>query len=273
MGCLVELPEESHCCKAACLQYTNLHRDIPQNFWNKVIWSDETKIGLFWPQPWTLHLEMSQQGLWWKAHHSYCETWRWIAEVLGTCELQRHRVKIDSKINAACYQKILEEKFALISPEAAHGTYLDVPTWQSKTQGQVDLSLATAEKMKLLEWPSQSPGLNNFETLWGDLKHAVHARQPKNVQGTGSFLPRSLTIWKNKVPHPQLPENTFKLLIRVIWVVSVVIMILKEQTQLFDNKWLHQTTSHEWKKSFCIIIHILWKMPQKSQILPGYVNL
>ena len=55
-------------------------------------------------------------------------------------------VKIDGKMNAARYQKILEEEFALISPEAAHGTYLDIPTrYWCKTQSQVDLSLAAAE--------------------------------------------------------------------------------------------------------------------------------
>lgn len=32
------------CHKASRLQYSKQHRDKPQNFWNKVIWSDETKI-------------------------------------------------------------------------------------------------------------------------------------------------------------------------------------------------------------------------------------
>ena len=38
-----------------------------------------------------LHLERTQQGPWWKAHHSSSETWRWITDVWGMCELQRHR--------------------------------------------------------------------------------------------------------------------------------------------------------------------------------------
>ncbi|KAK1788663.1 hypothetical protein P4O66_002483 [Electrophorus voltai] len=36
-------------------------------------------------------------------------------------------------------------------------------------------------KMKTLEWPSQSPGLNPIEMLWHDLKKAVHAQKPSNV--------------------------------------------------------------------------------------------
>ncbi|KAK3534597.1 hypothetical protein QTP86_016749 [Hemibagrus guttatus] len=36
-------------------------------------------------------------------------------------------------------------------------------------------------KMKTLEWPSQSPDLNPIEMLWHDLKKVVHARKPSNV--------------------------------------------------------------------------------------------
>ncbi|KAK3507927.1 hypothetical protein QTP70_003822 [Hemibagrus guttatus] len=36
-------------------------------------------------------------------------------------------------------------------------------------------------KMKTLEWPSESPDLNPIEMLWHDLKKVVHARKPSNV--------------------------------------------------------------------------------------------
>ena len=42
-------------------------------------------------------------------------------------------------------------------------------------------------KVKVLEWPPQSPDLNIIEPLWGDLKRAVHARQPKNLQELEAF--------------------------------------------------------------------------------------
>ncbi|KAK3560375.1 hypothetical protein QTP86_006459 [Hemibagrus guttatus] len=42
-------------------------------------------------------------------------------------------------------------------------------------------------KMKTLEWPSQSPDLNPIEMLWHDLKKVVHARKLSNVAELQQF--------------------------------------------------------------------------------------
>uniref|UniRef100_A0AAR2KB27 Tc1-like transposase DDE domain-containing protein n=1 Tax=Pygocentrus nattereri TaxID=42514 RepID=A0AAR2KB27_PYGNA len=42
-------------------------------------------------------------------------------------------------------------------------------------------------KIKTLEWPSQSPDLNPIEHLWGDLKRVVHRRCPRNLSDLERF--------------------------------------------------------------------------------------
>lgn len=112
------------------IQYAKQHRDKPQTFWHKVIWNDETEIELFGHN--------HKRYIWRGVNKAYDERYTiptvkhgggllmfWgCVSYKGTGNL----VKIDGKMNAVCYQKNTRGKFALFSPEAAHGTYLDIPT-------------------------------------------------------------------------------------------------------------------------------------------------
>lgn len=93
------------CHKASRLQYAKQHRDKPQNFWNKVIWSDETKIELFGHN--------HKRYIWRGVNKAYNEKYTIPTVKHGGGSLMfwgcvSYR-GTGNKMNAACYQKILEE--------------------------------------------------------------------------------------------------------------------------------------------------------------------
>ncbi|KAK3548669.1 hypothetical protein QTP70_016419 [Hemibagrus guttatus] len=95
---------------------------------------------------------------------------------------------INGTMNSAVYQKILKEN---VRPSVCDLKLKR--TWVLQQDNDPKhTSKSTSEwlkknKMKTLEWPSQSPGLNPMEMLWHDLKKVVHARKPSNVAELQQF--------------------------------------------------------------------------------------
>ncbi|KAG8448959.1 hypothetical protein GDO86_015867 [Hymenochirus boettgeri] len=84
-------------------------------------------------------------------------------------------------MNSTVYQKILKEN---VRPSVRQLKLKRSWVLQQDNDPK-HTSKSTSEwlkknKMKTLEWPSQSPDLNPIEMLWHDLKKAVHARKPSN---------------------------------------------------------------------------------------------
>ncbi|KAK3569666.1 hypothetical protein QTP86_002637 [Hemibagrus guttatus] len=100
----------------------------------------------------------------------------------------RRLAVINGTMNSAVYQKILKEN---VRPSVCDLNLKQ--TWVLQQDNDPKHTRkSTSEwlkknKMKTLEWPSQSPDLNPIEMLWHDLKKVVHARKPSNVAELQQF--------------------------------------------------------------------------------------
>ncbi|KAK3543984.1 hypothetical protein QTP70_032747 [Hemibagrus guttatus] len=100
-----------------------------------------------------------------------------IRKRLGKNGPGRHAV-INGTMNSAVYQKILKENVLKENDLKLKRTWVLQQVNDPKHTSKSNSEWLKKNKMKTLEWPSQSPDLNPIEMLWHDLKKVVHARNP-----------------------------------------------------------------------------------------------
>ncbi|CAJ0940981.1 unnamed protein product [Ranitomeya imitator] len=144
------------CYKVFCLQYAKQHRDKPQNFWNKVIWSDETKIELFGHN----HKRYISR----EVNKAYDERntiptvkhggglvmfWGYVS-YKGTGNL----FKVEGKMNAARYQQVLEANLHSSAQKLRMGhTWTYQHDNDPKHKAKSTCHWLQQNKVKVLEWP------------------------------------------------------------------------------------------------------------------------
>ncbi len=174
----------------ARLKFARVHLDDPEEDWENVIWSDETKIELF-------------------GKNSTCRVWRRKNAELhpkNTIPTVKHGggnimlwgcfsakgpgrlICVKERMNGAMYREILSENLlpSVRALKMKHGWVFQHDN-DPKHTTRATKEWLHKKRFKVLEWPSQSPDLNPIENLWRELKVRVAQRQPQNITAAGDL--------------------------------------------------------------------------------------
>ncbi len=167
--------------KKACKQFAEDKQTKVMDYWNHVLWSDETKINLFGSD--------GAKRVWWggEKYKDNCIlptvkhgggsviVWGCISAA-GTGELQF----IEGTMNANMYCEILKQSMIPSLRRLGRRAALqhdNDPKHTSKTT----TAWLTKLRVKVMAWPTVTPDLNPIEHLWGILKQKVKERKVSNI--------------------------------------------------------------------------------------------
>ncbi len=168
--------------KKAHLEFARAHADKDEDYWDSILWSDETKINVFGTDGF--------KTVWRRKGEEYKEKvlmWGCMSAA-GVGELHF----IDGIMNSQMYCSILKEKM-LPSLHALGRCALFQHDNDPKHTSKATVGFLKKNRVKVIQWPSMSPDLNPIEHLWGILKRQVEHHSPSSIQSLKEVI---LEEWK-----------------------------------------------------------------------------